>query len=60
MRETHATLEHMKDWFCILYSTTSHSSLELLYITITVLLHNSGFCYGCITKRIFLLQALHS
>ncbi len=25
-----------------------------------VLLHNSGFCNGCITKRILLLQAFHS
>jgi hypothetical protein len=25
----------------------------------TVLLHNGGFCYGCITKRILLSQAFH-
>jgi hypothetical protein len=25
-----------------------------------VLLHNGGFCNGCITKRILLLQAFHS
>ncbi len=25
-----------------------------------VLLHNDGFCNGCITKRILLLQAFHS
>jgi hypothetical protein len=24
------------------------------------LLHNGGFCNGCITKRILLLQAFHS
>jgi hypothetical protein len=26
----------------------------------TVLLHNGGFCNGCITKRILLLQAFRS
>ncbi len=26
----------------------------------SVLLHNGGFCNGCITKRILLLQAFHS
>ncbi len=25
-----------------------------------VMLHNGGFCNGCITKRILLLQAFHS
>jgi hypothetical protein len=27
---------------------------------IRVLLHNCGFCNGCITKRFVLLQAFHS
>ncbi len=25
-----------------------------------VLLHNGGFCNGCVTKRVLLLQAFHS
>jgi hypothetical protein len=29
-------------------------------VVVGVLLHNGGFCNGCITKRILLLQAFHS
>ncbi len=34
--------------------------LNILLYVFTVLLHNGGFCNGCITKRILLLQAFHS
>ncbi len=36
------------------------SPLFLSYTTSKVLLHNGGFCNGCITKRILLLPAFQS
>jgi hypothetical protein len=32
----------------------------LFPVLLVLLLHNGGFCNGCITKRILLLQAFHS
>jgi hypothetical protein len=33
---------------------------QKIIVIIMVMLHNGGFCNGCITKRILLLQAFHS
>ncbi len=45
----------LKTWHC-----TSGLSILKMKCKNTLLLHNGGFCNGCITKRILLLQAFHS